>query len=124
MSVDRDLAVPGGGARPAEHALGAEVHDDAALAVDRNESAIAAEPAQDVMQQLVYCLGERQAAVLDRRAHVVGGDYADEVLAMPGGGYRTHAILRVGAGADDGRIADPSRALVGHAAGGGGGGAI
>src|SRR5205807_2167309 len=43
-SVDRDLAPAGRVARAAEHAFGAEVHDDLPVATDRDEAAVPAEP--------------------------------------------------------------------------------
>src|SRR5262249_18664291 len=94
------------------------------VAVDRDEPAVAAETGQDVVQQLVYRLLECEPTVLDRIADVVGGDCADEILTVPGGRYRTHAVLRVRTGADDRRVADPPRPLVAPATGGGCGGKI
>ena len=118
-SVDRDLAAAAGIACAAEHAVAAEVHDDPAGVVDGDHAAVAAEAAQDLVQHLVHGLRQRDATVLDRGADVVGRHCADEVLPVPGGRDRADPVLRVGAGADDRRVADASGALVGHAAGGG-----
>ena len=63
----------------------AEVHDDLSVRADGNQSAVAAERRQHLVQELVYRLRERQSAELDRRAHVMGGHGADEVLAVAGG---------------------------------------
>src|SRR5204863_3806753 len=121
LSVDRDIAPAGRVARAAEHAFGAEVHDDLPVATDRDEAAVPAECGEYPVQQLAHRLLEAQGPVLDRRAHVMGGDRADEILAVPGRRDRAHAVLGVGAGADDRGVPDTPRALVGHPAGRGGG---
>ena len=75
--------------------------DDAAGVIHRDQPAVTAERGQHLVQHLAHRLLQRQSAVLDRGAHVMGGDRADEVLAVAGGGHRAHAVLGVGAGADD-----------------------
>src|SRR5205807_10384505 len=83
-SVNRDLAPAGRVAGAAEHALGAEVHDDPPACADRNQSTVAAERGKNLVQQLTHRLLEGEGAVLDRGAHVVGGHGAYEILAVPG----------------------------------------
>src|SRR6267378_5914905 len=119
-SVDRDFAAAARVACAAEHALGAEVHDDLPVPADRDQAAVPAEFGEYLVQHLAHRLLQVEAAVLDRGAHVMSGHRADEILAVPGRRDRAHAVLGVGPGADDRRVPDASGALIGHPAGGGG----
>src|SRR5579872_1951964 len=122
--IDSDLAATVRVTRSAEHTFGGELENQLAAGVDRDQPAVAAEAAQLIVQELVDGLRERETAILDRRADVVSRHGANEVLPVPGGRYRAYAVLGVGSGADDRRIADPPRPLVRHTAGRGGGGEI
>ena len=61
-------------------------------------------------------------ALADLRADFVGDADADEIFARAGRRDRAAAVVGIGAGADDRRIADPAPALAGEAAGRGRGG--
>jgi hypothetical protein len=71
----------------------------------------------DVGGLLRRVVGEAQAC-----ADFVRHPFADEELARTRGGDGAGAVVGIGAGADDGRIADPAPALAGQPAGRGGGG--
>ena len=75
----------------------------------------------------ITCVGRflRAFAVeLHARADIARDADADEEFAGAGGADAADAVLRVGAGADDGRIADAAPAFAGGAAGGGAGGDV
>ncbi len=69
------------------------------------------------VHDLAHRLGERAAAVAHPRADVVGHGRADEHLSVSGRRNRAAAVVGIGAGTDDRRIADALIALAGHAAG-------
>src|SRR5512146_2301563 len=123
-SIDIDLSEPARVAGAAKHALRAEFRDDPSAAVDRDDATAAAQLTELAMEQFVYRLAQGESAVLHGRADVVRGNSAYEVFAMAGGRNGTDAILRIGSGPDDRRVADAPLALVRHAAGGGGRGEI
>ena len=107
----------------AVHAFAVERHRDVAAAVDRDQSAVAAQ-ARHIRQRRRGRPGERFLAVAHARRDVVGHRCANERFAKPGPGNRAGAIVGIGSGADDRRIADAPRQLAGIAAGRGRGGEI
>ena len=83
---------------------------------DRDQAALAAERG-DVGEHSVERLLQRLAADPHPRGQLVGGDGADEIFARAGRRNRGGAVVGIGAGADQRRIADPAPALGGQPAG-------
>ncbi len=83
----------------------------------RDDAAVAAHGGQLLPDDLVGGLGEAGVAVLHAGADIARDRRADEVLAMAGSADGAGAVVGIGAGADDRRIADATPLLVGHAAG-------
>ena len=77
--------------------------------------------ARDVGEHRVERLLQRLAAEPHALGELVRGDGADEIFARAGRGDRGRAVVGIGAGADQRRIADPAPALGGQPAGRGGG---
>src|ERR1700689_1255621 len=98
----------------AEHTLGVELHVDLALAVDRDDSTLAAERRELLHHHLVHGLAKRSPTEAHARTNIVRDCGADEHLAVSGGRYGAAAVVGVGAGADQRRIADPPETLAGH----------
>src|SRR5215470_1442348 len=124
VAVHGDLPPPARIACAAEHAGTVEIHGDVATPVQGDNATLAAGAAQFHLHHLVYRLREAHAAVLHERAHVVRNHLAYVVLALAGSGDRTGVIARVGARADERRVADAAAVLVGQTSGGGRGGEI
>src|SRR5579883_1447461 len=119
--IDVDLPQAARVPRAAEHALGAEVHDDPSARIDRDHPAAPTQLTQPHLEQFTYRLLETEGAELDRGADVMRRDRTNEIFTVTGGRDGTNPILRVRPGPDDRRIADAPLALVRHAARGGGG---
>ena len=62
-------------------------------------------------------VGKQDAGEADASGDFMAGDSADEVLARPRRRHGTGAVVGIGAGPDQRRIADPAPALAGDAAG-------
>src|SRR3546814_2629220 len=63
---------------------------------------------------------QRRLAITDLRVDLGAEADADEAFPGAGAGNRRASIIGEGAGADDRRVANPSRMLVGQSAGAGG----
>src|SRR6185312_91453 len=123
VAVDRHVRHATGVDPAAVHAVGVERDRDVAVRVQRDRTAVAA-------QRGNLLVDDDGGSALDRHAHLahlhtdrMRGHGADVVLAPAGAGHRAIAV-RVGARADDRRVADAAPALVGHATGRGAGGKI
>ena len=96
----------------------------APLVVHDDDAAVAADLLERAVDHVVRRLGRGDAGEPHARADLVRDDRADEVFAAAGRGDRAGRVVRVGAGADDRRVADAAPALVRHAAGRGRGGEV
>jgi len=106
---DADLGVAGlGGARP-EHGGGVVDHGDVALARhDHEPHGAACRPGHDACRGVAQREGVPE---LHERRDVARHRAADDLLALARGGHRAERV-GVGAGAHQGRVADPAGHLV------------
>src|SRR3974390_1974293 len=95
VAVHRDLPPPARIPRAAEHADAVEIHADVAGPVEGDDSTFTAAAAQLDLNHLVHRLRERHAPVVHECTYIVGHHLADEVLALPGAGYRTGLVARI-----------------------------
>src|ERR1700677_58572 len=84
---------PALGAIGAEHTLGVELHVDLALAVDRDDSTLAAERRELLHHHLVHGLAKRSPTEAHARTNIVRDCGADEHLAVSGGRYGAAAVV-------------------------------
>src|SRR6185503_10708419 len=106
---------------PSTHARRVERHHHVAVRVEAYHAAFAANRLQFSLDDGVGRGLDRHVGVLDARADVVRDGVADPEFADAGGRDGAALIVRVGAGADDRRVADTAEALVGQPAGRGAG---
>src|SRR5438874_3008521 len=102
---------------------GVEGKRDVSTFIHRNQTAGAAHFG-NLIDDRVSGSGQRQAAVFYQGRNLVARNETHEVFAVTRARHRATAIVRVGARADDGRVADAPGPFVRVAAGGSGGGKI
>jgi hypothetical protein len=75
-------------------------------------------PSRPILSITVWAASvTRHPPIFQERGEIVGRDGADEKFAVPGGGHGARRVVRVSAGADDRRVADPAWSLVRVSAG-------
>ena len=108
----------------AAHCRGVEFHNDVAVRVDADDAAGAAGRLEHGLHYIARGLGQALLLVGHARRDVMGDGVPDEVFAVAGAGDAGGAVVGIGAGTDDRRVADAAEAFAGHPAGGGTGGEV
>src|ERR1700721_2181927 len=116
---DRALRFFAGSSAGAKHALRIEFHRDLALGVYRDDPALAPQGGEFLEPDFAPRRAQGAAAEAHPRTNIVRHRGANEYFPMSCSRHGAGAVIRVGARADDGRIADTFLALSGHAPRGG-----
>src|SRR5213075_3260592 len=106
--------------KTAIHAGRVEGQRDISVAIDGNQSTRSAQRTH-LTDNSPSRRGEIHSAVLYQCRNIVSGHGADKEFAIAGRGNSTGLVVRVGAGADNRRVADSARPFIRISAGGGGG---
>src|ERR1700733_16146032 len=109
--VDRDLRFFAGSSAGAKHAFGVEFHGDLAMPVDGDPAALAPQGGEFLEHDFAHRRAQGAAAEAHPRTNIVRHRGANEYFPMSCSRHGAGAVIRVGARADDGRIADTVVAL-------------
>ena len=90
------------------------MHGDVAGFVDGDEAADIV--FEHLLGEMFQRIIERESLVHHERMHVKRDAVANEVLAGAGATHGARLVVRVGASADDGRVANASPFLIGQSA--------